>query len=245
MSKYKNVSELTQLNVDLNKAAEDFISLATKAKSEIEKARADVRAKFDSPQFENIPKANRRPFVDAEIRRAMAEIRRSYKEATKENLREIKRIADEINVASELYKPVKRLSLETALDPKLADRRERHQRLLANASVPELETMLDAFESTKDLAGLAALSSITNGDAKLRRAIPTARIVKNIEWDHQEQLDAIFKSGRHMVDVCIEEDRSVESSLKGNARGNTTDRIRRGLRPVNVKDGELVVSGEQ
>jgi hypothetical protein len=237
---YKTVAQLTELNVELNKKAETFIKLATDAKAAMTKVRQDIHDRYNSQDYNELPRQNRQQMATFEIRKAVAVIQRKFDEDSKGQLRGIGKLSEAINETAPLYEPIRRLNYETAAD---ADRAQ-YQKTLVNASTQDLLTLVDVFESTNNRSGLAALSSIVGGrdDKSLRKALPNARIVRNLKWEDQEQLDAVFKSGKHMQSICLEESRSVVHTSNKGSVTNGIDRIKRGLRRINVTDGKVADS---
>ena len=232
MPKYRTVTELTELNIALNKNAEDFVALTDRAKADMRNVRGEIKSKYSSNEFADLPKSNRQQMITYESRKAVAQIQKVYQGESKGQIREISKLSGEINEAADAYNPIKRLNIETSRDKDQSERRARYQQLMQSSSVHDLMTMMDVFESTNDRSGLAAISSVVSAtkDKNFRKALPNARIVKNIQWPDQDQLDAIFHAGKHMTSIALEHNRSVTAAANGKVAFNGVDRVRQGLR---------------
>ena len=231
---YLSVTQLTEVNQTLHRTAEKFISLTDKAKSDIADVQSSAKAKYlNGDTFAELPKSTRQQMYQAEIRKLTAKIQKQFDADSKGLLRESGRLAEIIEEAAPLYDPIRRLNLETSTGEAARDRAA-IQQLLVGASQPELETLLARYQAENNLPGLAAVSSISARDDKLRKALPNAKIVGGVKFGDEEQLDAIFHAGKNMTSVLLDEARTV------NGAANGARRINAGLRGMKVEDGKVV-----
>ncbi len=234
MAKYLTVAQLTEINVKLRGRTEEITRRAARAREELERARDEAERRYSA-----LPPRDRRQYVAREVSATNAGIVSSFDEDTRGALREVAALAADIEAARELYEnPIKRLNVMTAMHPAMAARRAEVAAMLANAGPAEVETLADAFRSTRDLGGLAAVLSRNSQVPAAERRMTNASIVSGVEFPDAEQVAAVLRDAAELPAVAAQEARRVRNV----GRLSGADRIRGGLRVVRV-DREGSVSG--
>jgi hypothetical protein len=232
MARYLTVSELTALNDKLRKQTSEITKGAARSREEFERAR-----KLAESRYAELPPNVRREYVGREVASSNRRIVAEFDEGTRGLLRDVHALAAQINEARDLYEnPFKRLNVLSAMDPKMAARRAEVSALLTHAGPAEIETLAEAFRSTGDFGGLAALvsrnSQLPHGDRKLHNAA----IVAGVVFPHADQVEAILRDAAELPELARHEARRVVNA--GKISG--VDRIRSALRVVGVDGkGEL------
>lgn len=189
MAKYLTVAELTAVNQKLRNQTAELTRRAARSSEEIERAKAQAEERYSA-----LPTRERRQYVAREVAATSKRIVAEFNEGTKGILRDIEALSTEINAAREFYEnPFKRLNVLTAMDPKMAGRRAEVSAMLVHAGPAEIETLADAFRSTRDFGGMAALVSRNSKIPASERKLHNAAIVAGVDFPDADQVAAIRK----------------------------------------------------
>ena len=184
----------------------------------------------------------RREYVGREVASSNRKIVSEFEESTTGLLREVHSLATQIDEARELYEnPFKRLNVLTAMEPKMAARRAEVAAMVRHSGPAEIETLAEAFRSTGDFGGLAALVSKNMQLPSADRKLTNAAIVAGVVFPHSDQVAAIMRDASELPELARQETRRVVNA--GKISG--VDRIRGAFRVAGVDGkGELTASAE-
>jgi hypothetical protein len=237
MAKYLTVSELTGTNEQLRKQTSEITRRAARARDDLERARTEAEQRYAE-----LPPNVRREYVGREIASSNGKIVADFEQSTKGILRDVLALAAQINEARELYEnPFKRLNILTAMEPKMAARRAEVTAMVRLSGPAEIETLAEAFRSTGDFGGLAAIISKNMQLPSADRKLTNAAIVAGVVFPHSDQVTAIMRDAAELPELARQETRRVVNA--GKISG--VDRIRSAFRVVGVDgEGELTTPSE-